>query len=68
MEMSGQLHAPATLLLNKTFMYSLDRRFRRLQDQSGLSDDEKNTFPYPSSPLLVARPILTEISPFIGSI
>jgi hypothetical protein len=45
MEMSGQLHAPVTLLLEKTFTYSLDRRLRQLQDQSGLDDDEKNTFP-----------------------
>jgi hypothetical protein len=47
MEVSGQLHTPATVLLGKE--PPLDGRLGEPQSQSGSGGEEKNTCPYEGS-------------------
>jgi len=47
MEVSGQLHAPAALLLGNSPWYPLDRRLGGPQSQSGHGVEEKNSQPPP---------------------
>jgi hypothetical protein len=47
MEVSGQLHAPATLLQGKNPWYLLDRRLGGPQSRSGCGGEEKNSQPLP---------------------
>jgi hypothetical protein len=47
MEVSGQLHAPAALPQGKSPWYPLDRRLGGPQNRSGLSGEEKNSYPPP---------------------
>jgi hypothetical protein len=47
MEVSGQLHAPATLLSGKEPQYPLDRRLDGPQGRSGRGGEEKNSQPLP---------------------
>jgi hypothetical protein len=43
MEVSGQLHAPATLLQGKSPGYPLDRRLGGVQSHSGHGGEEKHS-------------------------
>jgi hypothetical protein len=43
MEVSGQFHAPAALLQEKSPWYPLDRRLGGPQSHSGRSGEEKNS-------------------------
>jgi hypothetical protein len=47
MEVSGQLHAPATLPQGKNPWYPLSRRLSGLQRRSGRGGEEKNSQPPP---------------------
>jgi hypothetical protein len=47
MEVSGQLHAPATLPQGKSPWYTLERRMGGTQSRSGRSGEEKNSQPRP---------------------
>jgi hypothetical protein len=67
MEVSGQLHAPATLLPGKKPRHPLDRRLGGSQSRSGRGGEEKNS-PFPCKESNPGRParsvviVLTELS------
>jgi hypothetical protein len=48
MEVSGQLHTPATLSWGKTPQYPMEWRLGGPQGQYGCNDKEKNPFPAPA--------------------
>jgi hypothetical protein len=48
MQVSGQLHAPATLARGKSHWYPLDRRLGRPQSRSGGGGEEKKSIPAPA--------------------
>jgi len=50
MEVSGQLHAPAALPLEKEPPYPLDRRLGRPQSWSGCNGEEKKSLLLPANP------------------
>jgi len=54
MEVSGRLHAPATLHKRKSPRYPLDRRLGESQSRSGRGGEEKNAQPLPglTSPII----------------
>jgi hypothetical protein len=66
MEVSGQLHAPATLPPGKSPWYPLDRRLGGPQSRSGFGGEEKNSQPLPGlePPIIqrVAQRYTTELS------
>jgi len=47
MEVSGQLHAPADLLPEKSHRYPFDRRLGVPQSRSGRGVGKKNSLPLP---------------------
>jgi hypothetical protein len=49
MEVSGQLHAPAAFLKEKSSWYPLDKRLGGPQSRSGRGGEEKNSQPLPES-------------------
>jgi hypothetical protein len=51
MELSGQIHVPATLLQGKSLWHPLNRRLRGPQSRSGLGGEEKNSQPPPTMEL-----------------
>jgi hypothetical protein len=53
MEVSGQLHVPAALLLRKEPKYPLDGRLGEPQTQSGCYGEEKNLAPAKNQTLAV---------------
>jgi hypothetical protein len=56
MKVSGQLHAPAALLLRKEPQYPLDGRLGGPQGQSGCYGEEKNLAPARNQ-MLAVQPI-----------
>jgi len=48
MEVSGQLHATATLPQVNSCQYPLDRRLGGAQSRSGRGEEEKQSIPVPS--------------------
>jgi hypothetical protein len=57
MEVSGQLHAPATLPTEKELWDSLDRRLRGPQSRSGHGGEEKNSHPLPGLETPIIQPV-----------
>jgi hypothetical protein len=57
MEVSGKLHAPAALPVEKGLWYPLDRRLGKLQSWPG-SFGEKNIFPRPDIEPQIIRPVV----------
>jgi hypothetical protein len=69
MEVSGQLHAPATLPPGKCPWYSLDWRLGGTRSRSGRCREKKNSHPLPGlePPIIqpVAQRYTTELSRFL---
>jgi hypothetical protein len=57
MEVSGQLHAPATLLPGKKPLVPAVRRLGGPQSQSGCSGEEKNAQTLPGLKPLIIQPV-----------
>jgi hypothetical protein len=57
MEVSGQLHAPATLFQVKSPWYPFDRTLGGTQNQSGRGGEEKNSHSFPGLETLIIKPV-----------
>jgi hypothetical protein len=57
MELSGQLHAPTTLLQGKSPWYPLDRRLGGPQSRPGRGGEEKNSQPLPGLEPPIIQPL-----------
>jgi hypothetical protein len=72
MEVSGQLHAPATLPQGKSPQYPLDRRLGTSQSLSGRGCKEKNSQPLPGFEFPIFQPVAqrytTELSRLLAYI
>jgi hypothetical protein len=70
MEVSGHLHAPATLPQGKNPWYPSDRKLDGPQSRSGCRGEEKNSQPLPGLEPLIIHPVaqryITELSRLVG--
>jgi len=56
-EVSGQLHVPATLPQGKSPWYPMDMRLGELQSWSGCNGEKKNSYPLPGLEPPIIQPI-----------
>jgi hypothetical protein len=62
MEVSGQLHSPASLTPRKEPCYPLDRRLSGPQSRSGRGGEEKNSQPLPGLEPPIIQPVAQRYS------